>query len=107
MVDNKRTIRVGAFDYELKHEPFNGEAECRGYFSSKKLIIGIDTNIPHQQQFEVMFHEVLHAIFEQLNIKVDNEEGLIDVISPPIAKFVDENWATLDLLKKEVHNAID
>ena len=107
MVDNKRTIRVGAFDYEFKHEPFGEDADCRGYFNAKKLTISVDSNIPAQQQFEVLFHEVLHAIFEQLNIKIDSEEKFIEVVSPVLARFILDNWATLDLLKKEVHNDID
>jgi len=101
MVDGKRTIRVGSFDYTFKHEPFGEDADSRGYFNAKRLVIAVDSNIPPQQQFEVMFHETLHAIFEQLGIKDD--EKLIEVISSPLSRFVLDNWDTLTLLKKEVH----
>lgn len=104
MVEGKRTIRVGSFDYAFKYEPLEENANSRGYFNAKKLTISVDSNIPQQQQFEVLFHEVLHAIFEQLNIKIDNDEKFIEIVAPMMARFVSDNWGTLDLLKKEVPN---
>ena len=103
MVDGKRTIRIGAFDYELSFKDFDYGADSRGLSDFQSMKVSVDGRIPPQQQLEVLIHEVIHVIFEQLKIK-DHDEKFIEVISPMLSRFVLDNWDTLDLLKKEVHN---
>ena len=106
MVDNKRTIRVGSFDYELSFKDFEYGADSRGHADFQSMTVAVDGRIPPQQRIEVLIHEVIHIIFEQLKIK-DHDEKFIEVISPMLSRFILDNWGTLTLLKKEVHNDIN
>jgi len=91
MVEGKKTIRVGAFDYEFVRRLFDEGEDARGYFSAKKLKIEVNKGVPEQQQFEVLFHEVLHAIFEQLNINIEQDEKFIDKVAPVLSRFISDN----------------
>lgn len=88
-------VRIGSSDYEI-HRTINpiimdGKA-CFGTIDYDFGIINLNESIQGQQQLEKTFlHEVLHGMFREQNIEIENEEEIVEKLAISLYQLIRDN----------------
>ena len=62
-----KKVKIGAHEYEIVNDDDIADSDARfGHCVPRKLKIYIDSRVKQSQQEETFFHEVLHAICDQV-----------------------------------------
>lgn len=91
-------VKIGAHEYQVLRRDDEGENDFRfGHCNIRGLKIYIDDRVSQSQQEETFFHEVLHAICDQVHAfpksddGVKDEEKLVQPIGHGFYQFLKEN----------------
>ena len=69
-------VKVGAHVYDIVRSSDEGDYDARfGHCFPRKLKIYIDPNVAQSQAEETFFHEVLHAVCDQLHLFPKTSDG--------------------------------
>lgn len=90
-------IRVGPIDYVVQR----GEWGTYMGFHWKKGTLSVDETLRPQVEAMCAVHEVLHALFDQYDVKQgDNEEAVVRRLAFGLAALVRDNPGFVDYLKE-------
>lgn len=94
-------VKIGAHTYKVIREDYDGDNDARfGHCYPRKLTIFIDDRASQSQQEETFFHEVLHAICDQIRAfpKDDGEleERVVQGLAHGIYQVIKENNLVLE-----------
>ncbi len=87
-------VKIGAHEYSVRFEDVDGDSDARfGHAYPRKLQIYIDERAAKSQQEETFFHEVLHAIVDQVKCISDDkdEERIVQALGHGIYQMLKEN----------------
>lgn len=88
-------VRIGSTDYEVKLTKDNlvcDGKECAGTIDYNFHIINIQEGIQDKQAQEITFlHELLHGIVRDRNVKVENEELVVEEIAIGLHQVIRDN----------------
>ena len=78
------SIKVGPYDYTIKHEKIHPSDGCIGDFDSETSLIRITTGIKDKRAVETLVHEIFHAIYYSFTLSgKDKEERTVSIMSQP------------------------
>lgn len=99
---NKNTLRIGAYDYDLVYDdaPMIGGELMNGVHDREGLNIEIRVGMPIAREWQTVWHEVMHAIFDNAAFEIDNEEQVIEIVSNGIVQVLRDNPRLADWSKK-------
>lgn len=88
-------IRVGSSDYKIELTTndiiFNNRV-CYGTIDYDFGIIKLNKEIQNKQNLEKTFlHEVLHGMFREQNIEIENEEDIVEKLSISLHQLIRDN----------------
>ena len=87
-------IKVGGLIYDIVpvqwEENADGDLQF-GIFNANKTNILINELISEQVQKQTLIHEMMHAIFFEAGIEVENEEDLVNRISTVLYQVLQDN----------------
>ena len=87
------TIKILNFTYKIEEIPLiDDDADILGQINHVKQTIFIRNDISAERKRVVLFHEVLHAILEQLGfVEEHDNEHLIDCLAASLLKVKADN----------------
>ncbi len=91
----KNSVRIGAFDYEIRLEadPCDGKKKLDGEIVYGQTLIRIRETFSPQAQRQVLWHEILHALEQQMGLRFTEIE--IDRLAFGIMHVLrDNHWLT-------------
>lgn len=106
---NKKTIKMGAVEYEVQERDFterdyhNGMVSY-GYIYHKPGVIEVSQDLCDSQKKITLIHELIHGIFQQYSYdELDNDEKLIEVLAISFRQLLSDDTflSMLDLQKKD------
>lgn len=92
MKNNK--VKIGYKEYEIvkKEEVIELPNECYGKIDFDKEIIEIATKFNQNQQNQTFLHELIHGIFEKLDMnELKNNEQVVNQLSKEIYEVILDN----------------
>lgn len=91
----KKKIKIGFKEYEIVKQPevVDGmHGECFGLISLDEEVIKISTKYNQNQQNATFLHEIVHAIFEKLDMhEAKNDEMLVNQLATELYVMIKEN----------------
>lgn len=78
-----KKVKVGGVTYKIKKVKNlvdDGE-ECFGICDRRDLAIKINDSINDQRYNQTLIHEIMHAVFDEAGLDLDNEEDIVNRIS--------------------------
>lgn len=90
-------VKVGCFTYEIKitSDPIivDNKSDYTGLVDYHKNEIRIKSELSEDNQIEILFHELMHAIknYFELDFEKDNEEKIIDCFAKGIYQILKDN----------------
>lgn len=90
-----KTIKIGAQDYEVVHQPrvfgTDGEA-CNACIDSNTLKIHMESGLKRQKKQVDVTHEAIHGLFEGYPFDDDElEEKIVSYIAPKLVLLIRDN----------------
>lgn len=67
-----------------------GDNRLNGYLNQDRNVIEIDENLAESKVEEVVWHEIVHAIFTHFGIEGDNEK-LVSAIAKGVTMVLEDN----------------
>lgn len=107
MTDIPGSAQIGAHTYEIRTDPETllqlREAGVCGDSRPDRLVIRIDTDLPHTSQAETVLHELLHCCWAQTGLKTEEriseaEELAIASLAPVVFNMLRSNPEIVDYL---------
>lgn len=92
MKNNK--VKIGYKEYEIvkKEEVIELPSECYGKIDFDKEIIEIATKFNQNQQNQTFLHELIHGIFEKLDMnELKNNEQVVNQLSKAFYEIILDN----------------
>lgn len=88
-----KSLRIGPYDYEViyKDAPMVDNTLCNGVHAREALQIEIRNGMPAQSEYQTLWHEILHAVFDNAALKLENEEDVIEVIANGLVQVIRDN----------------
>lgn len=79
-----KKIKVGGIVYDVELKEVVEINQDRNYYGScdyKSAKIEIANTINEQRQEQTLIHEVMHAVFDEAGISLENEEDIVNRLS--------------------------
>lgn len=89
-----KKLKVGGLIYDVVPVQWEENADGGlqfGIFNANKTNILINELISEQVQKQTLIHEMMHAIFFEAGIEVENEEDLVNRISAVLYQVLQDN----------------
>ena len=77
-------VKVGGIIYEIEKKEsveVNQDKNHYGVCNFKDATIEISTTVNEQRQKQTLIHEIMHAVFDEAGIELENEETIVNQIS--------------------------
>jgi hypothetical protein len=88
------SVRIGGVDYKIEFVPDLNDGECVIYghihYGESKIKIN-STNQEHQHKCVALWHEILHGLIEHANLRIDDEEQIVNVLAKGIYQVLQDN----------------
>lgn len=100
MIDAPTSVRIGAHNYEIRSDDETllllREAGSCGDSRPDRLLIRIDVDLPRTSCAETVLHEILHCIWHQTSLRVDDdaaeaEEKVVSALTPVLFNVLRSN----------------
>lgn len=98
------SIRIGGIEYAIQYDPkpIFDNTLCYGVIDPQQSLIIINSEMGYEMQSVTVWHEILHALFEQRGIESEDEEHIVDQLSRGIYQVLQDNARRLyDLMPVE------
>lgn len=96
-----KELKIGGLNYAIQpvewDENINGIMQF-GLCHKDLTKIEINTNVSEQLQNQTIVHEMLHAVFMEAGIDLDNEEYIVTNLAPVLYQVIKDN--DFDFIKK-------
>lgn len=78
-----KKVKVGGVTYKIKREKnlMHDQREAYGSCDHKELVIKMNDSINDQRYNQTLIHEIMHAVFDEAGLDLDNEEDIVNRIS--------------------------
>lgn len=89
-----KKIKIGYKEYEVikKNEVIELPSECYGRIDYDRETIEISTKFSQKQQNQTLLHEIIHGIFEKLDMyELEKDEKLVDQLSKELYMLITDN----------------
>ena len=100
-----KTVRIGGVEYKvIKEDRLNdGEKMLAGQIRYIPGEIAIDTCLGHDQQCLTLWHEIMHGIEDEMQLKLgDMQEQVIDAFARGVYQVLQDNGDRFfDISKKK------
>ena len=88
-------VRIGPIDYEIVYMPGlrDGDLKLDGWFKFPESRILIEENLSEQARRQLLWHEILHGIFNQFGGLSEGrkEEEVIDALAYSMMNILRDN----------------
>lgn len=87
-------IKIGGITYDIEYKDtidVNGDLNYFGTCDKKQAKIEISTLANKQRQEQTLVHEILHAVFYEAGIVLDNEEDIVNRVSLVLYQVLKDN----------------
>lgn len=81
---NVERIKVGGVTYAIERKEsveINQDKNYYGVCNFKDTLIQISNTVNEQRQQQTLIHEIMHAVFHEAGIELDNEETVVNQAS--------------------------
>lgn len=89
-----KTFKVGGIVYSVNEKEaveIDGDFNYRGSCDKNMAIIEIKRDMNEQKKQQTLLHELLHAMFEESGLDIDNEEDIVCQIAPVLHQVLKDN----------------
>lgn len=86
-------VKVGGLTYEIKKEKnlIDDNQECFGVCDRRNLVIKMNDSINEQRYNQTLIHEIMHAVFDEAGLDLENEEDIVNRLSLVWYQVLTEN----------------
>lgn len=97
-------VRIGGVEYAVKREPFmsDGGHELMGQIRYQAGVIALSENVGmcHEVACMTLWHEILHGLARHFDLKLENEEAIVDAFARGVFQVLQDNADRLFDLKE-------
>lgn len=87
-------VIVAGITYEVNVKEaveIDGDFNYRGSCDKNNAVIEIKRDMAQQKKQQTFLHELLHAIFEESGLDIENEEDIVCQLSPVLYQVLKDN----------------
>ena len=93
------SVRIGGVEYSVTYEENlrHGNDIAYGHISYDDCLIQLSSTdgTSPQMRGQILWHEILHGISEHANLKIEDEENVIDTLAKGIYQVLQDNGRRL------------
>ena len=89
-----KKVKIGYKEYEIikKNEVIELPSECYGKIDYNREVIEISTKFSQKQQKQTLLHEIIHGIFEKLDMyELEKDEKVVNQLSKELYMLIIDN----------------
>ena len=78
-----KKVKVGGVTYKIKNKenPHSNGNVCYGTCDHQNLVIEMNSNNNKQRYNQTLIHEIMHAVFYEAGLSMENEEDIVNRLS--------------------------
>lgn len=87
-------VKVGGITYEIKRKEsveVNQDKNYYGVCNFKDAVIEVSTTVNQQRQEQTLLHELMHAVFHEAGIEIEDEEDIVNRSSLVLYQVLKDN----------------
>lgn len=87
-------VKIGGITYDIEQKEsveVNQDKNYYGVCNFKNAIIEISNTVNEQRQEQTLIHEIMHAVFYEAGIELENEEEIVNRASLVWYQVLKEN----------------
>lgn len=94
MVEYVEKVKVGGVTYEIQRAEsveVNQDKNYYGVCNYREAVIEISNTVNRQRQDQTLIHEIMHAVFYEAGIELENEETVVNQASLILHQVLKDN----------------